>query len=522
MIKKIVLGFLLFGIVAVLGTAGFLYFYFNQPYHFYKSSTKTHMPLYQASQSRTYKTIAPFLNAEKIIKEEYEKLNATYDPDDIDFYPSELLDWDEIPEQTKKDYDDFVRVHIAAYTKLSKMPVESTDLSFEESSNALFAYNDYIRFKTTLVLYLQLFKGLEFNQQTYSNLRTILKQIDAFADADSNALIRLMQNLMYKEFILSLSPYFYNCSEESGELNLLSVELKTLATQRLEEFNNEAFEHHLKIEYMHSIDTMGMISGFSNLIHEYYAATIRYSTFLVNAKAVQAFIERIKPLNKKSYSPKEVRIKRIKTDTLNYDMVKVFSYDQVFKVYYNQLMTFKVMETFPRLFDKQCKGRSYQPPLDVYSKDNRMIFDENKLYSVGRDGKISQEDDIEDEIIYLDIKELPYLGQKIVEPTRIEIPKAEVDEAMSDPAKFYSQIRLVPYFAKGQSAGFKIISVEEGSLFKKYGLLRGDIVESHNGKILEVQSALSLINSFKEPNQVHEIVILRKGKKLIHEYIIVE
>lgn len=83
------------------------------------------------------------------------------------------------------------------------------------------------------------------------------------------------------------------------------------------------------------------------------------------------------------------------------------------------------------------------------------------------------------------------------EGNNFTIPRAEVDKALANLSKIYTDIRAVPYFKNGKADGFKLINVKGGSLFEKLGLRRGDILRSINGTTLDIQTGLQTFNTLK-------------------------
>jgi len=93
------------------------------------------------------------------------------------------------------------------------------------------------------------------------------------------------------------------------------------------------------------------------------------------------------------------------------------------------------------------------------------------------------------------------------------VSRREIEELTSDPAKMFTQIRLVPYVVGGQTKGFIFEWVKKGSLFERIGIRRGDVLLSvNNATIRSGEDAFRLLQVLRnEPNL--KIVVLRKGKK---------
>ena len=51
--------------------------------------------------------------------------------------------------------------------------------------------------------------------------------------------------------------------------------------------------------------------------------------------------------------------------------------------------------------------------------------------------------------------------------------------------KLLNQVRIIPYFSEGVSRGYRLASIQPGSLIEKYGFKKGDVLMSVNGISLE-------------------------------------
>ncbi|MBU0504673.1 hypothetical protein KJ708_01675 [bacterium] len=101
-----------------------------------------------------------------------------------------------------------------------------------------------------------------------------------------------------------------------------------------------------------------------------------------------------------------------------------------------------------------------------------------------------------------------------------QIARSEVDSALSNMSKLYTDIRGVPYFDEGVARGFKILSVKKGSLFDKLGIKRGDILKSVNGRTLDIQSGFETFKSLKTETEF-ELEIERRGEAVNYKYEII-
>ncbi|RUM28219.1 MAG: type II secretion system protein GspC [Aquifex sp.] len=98
-------------------------------------------------------------------------------------------------------------------------------------------------------------------------------------------------------------------------------------------------------------------------------------------------------------------------------------------------------------------------------------------------------------------------------PSEIVVSRREILELTKDPAKMFTQIRLVPYIKNGKTKGFIFEWVKPGSLFYKLGLRRGDILVSiNNTTIRSGEDAFRILQIIRnEPNL--KVELIRKGKR---------
>ncbi|MCP5464908.1 MAG: hypothetical protein H7A33_07785 [Deltaproteobacteria bacterium] len=101
-----------------------------------------------------------------------------------------------------------------------------------------------------------------------------------------------------------------------------------------------------------------------------------------------------------------------------------------------------------------------------------------------------------------------------------KIQRAEIDRALANIAKLYTDIRAVPYFYQGKPNGFKLLSVKRGSLFQKLGLRRGDVLKAINGRALDIQSGMTIFNDLKSETKF-ELVLERRGEEKTFSYEII-
>ena len=97
------------------------------------------------------------------------------------------------------------------------------------------------------------------------------------------------------------------------------------------------------------------------------------------------------------------------------------------------------------------------------------------------------------------------------------IDQAEIDNALSNLDRLYTDIRAVPNFSGGKVSGLKILSVRSGSLFARLGLQRGDILQRINGMDLDVRKGFEIFNQLKDQKSL-TVDLIRQGTNQTFEY----
>ncbi|OVE82761.1 hypothetical protein BVY03_00125 [bacterium K02(2017)] len=101
-----------------------------------------------------------------------------------------------------------------------------------------------------------------------------------------------------------------------------------------------------------------------------------------------------------------------------------------------------------------------------------------------------------------------------------KIPRKEVDNALNNIAKLYTDIRAVPYFKDGKPQGFKLLSVKRGTFFEKLGLRRGDILVSINDRTLDIQTGMETFKLLQNESEF-KMTLERRGEEKQFNYEIV-
>ncbi len=115
----------------------------------------------------------------------------------------------------------------------------------------------------------------------------------------------------------------------------------------------------------------------------------------------------------------------------------------------------------------------------------------------------------------------PAKGEKEVtgatDGNKIVVDQGEVDDALQNLDKLYSEVRIVPNFKEGRAAGMKVLSVKPGSIVGKLGIKRGDILDKVNGQELDIKQGMELFNQMRDLKNL-SVELTRGGKNQTLEY----
>ena len=104
------------------------------------------------------------------------------------------------------------------------------------------------------------------------------------------------------------------------------------------------------------------------------------------------------------------------------------------------------------------------------------------------------------------------LGTKRIGDNRFEMPKAELERALEDPAKLASSATIVPNYRDNKKVGLKVIGISKDSLFNGMGIENGDVLQSINGTTVSSRAqALELLERASQKGRL-EFEVERRGK----------
>ncbi|PIR18437.1 MAG: hypothetical protein COV46_00090 [Deltaproteobacteria bacterium CG11_big_fil_rev_8_21_14_0_20_49_13] len=113
----------------------------------------------------------------------------------------------------------------------------------------------------------------------------------------------------------------------------------------------------------------------------------------------------------------------------------------------------------------------------------------------------------------------PAAGDTIADSAegKFTIDQKEIDNAIQNIDKLFTEIRAVPNFQNGKVSGMKILSVKPGSVFSKLGLKRGDVLNRINGIDLDVRKGFEIFSQLKEQKNL-TLDLVRGGANQTVEY----
>jgi general secretion pathway protein C len=107
-------------------------------------------------------------------------------------------------------------------------------------------------------------------------------------------------------------------------------------------------------------------------------------------------------------------------------------------------------------------------------------------------------------------------GIRQVAEDRYDIERRVIDTTLGDLNKIATQARIVPSFKNGVASGFKLFSIQPGSLYASIGIENGDVIQRVNGyEINSPEKALELYQKLKETG--HVTVELERGGRVVRK-----
>jgi general secretion pathway protein C len=114
----------------------------------------------------------------------------------------------------------------------------------------------------------------------------------------------------------------------------------------------------------------------------------------------------------------------------------------------------------------------------------------------------------------------PLQGIRQLSENKYEVSRAVIDQQLANLSAISTQARIVPSFKNGVANGFKLFSIQPGSLYASIGIENGDVIQRINGyEINSPDRALELLQKVKDASHV-VIEAERGGQALRKEYTI--
>jgi general secretion pathway protein C len=112
----------------------------------------------------------------------------------------------------------------------------------------------------------------------------------------------------------------------------------------------------------------------------------------------------------------------------------------------------------------------------------------------------------------------PMQGVRMVSDNKYDVSRTVIDQQLSNLSTISTQARIVPSFKNGVANGFKLFSIQPGSLYASIGVENGDVIQRINGyEINSPDRALELFQKLKESSHV-TIELERGGTPVRKEY----
>ena len=102
----------------------------------------------------------------------------------------------------------------------------------------------------------------------------------------------------------------------------------------------------------------------------------------------------------------------------------------------------------------------------------------------------------------------------------IRVPGPEVEKAFENFADVIKQARVIPHSVNGTPEGFRILRIQNQSIFQRLGLANNDIIQRVNGEsLVSADQALRLFTLFQNEREI-VLEIQRSNEDLTLSYII--
>ncbi len=97
------------------------------------------------------------------------------------------------------------------------------------------------------------------------------------------------------------------------------------------------------------------------------------------------------------------------------------------------------------------------------------------------------------------------------------VDQSEIDNALANLDRLFTEVRAVPNFVGGKPSGLKLLYMTPTSLFGKLGMQKGDVIERINGVEIDIKKGLEIFNQLKGEKKI-TIDVERNGQKQTLDY----
>lgn len=105
-----------------------------------------------------------------------------------------------------------------------------------------------------------------------------------------------------------------------------------------------------------------------------------------------------------------------------------------------------------------------------------------------------------------------------IDATHTKITREKLDSTLANMNDLATQARIVPSFKNGQADGFKLFSIQPGSVYSALGIQNGDVIQSINGlEINSPEKALEAYTRLKDAGNF-DITLDRRGANVKMNY----
>ncbi|HDI60389.1 MAG TPA: PDZ domain-containing protein [Desulfobacteraceae bacterium] len=95
----------------------------------------------------------------------------------------------------------------------------------------------------------------------------------------------------------------------------------------------------------------------------------------------------------------------------------------------------------------------------------------------------------------------------------MNIDRKVIDEAMGNIGELMKQVRIRPFFERGNPAGLSLVGVAPGSIFQQMGIRNGDVLQAVDGQ--PIQTVDDVVNLYQSLSSADSVAIqVRRGGRV--------